>query len=57
MQPRNVTLLELVNAVAEDTRSEAELIARVAYIVNRGQVRLCGNFKGWRFDLSTLAAA
>ena len=57
MQPRNVTLLELVNAVAEDTRSEAELIATVAYMVNRGQVRLCGNFKGWRFDLSTLAAA
>jgi hypothetical protein len=55
--PRNVTLLELVNAVAEDTRSEAELIATVAYMVNRGHVRLCGNFKGQRFDLSTLTAA
>lgn len=51
---RNVTLLELVNAVAEHTRSEAELIATVAYMVNRGHVRLCGNFKGSRFELSTL---
>jgi len=55
--PRNVTLLELVNAVAEHTRSEAELIATVAYMVNRGHVRLCGNFKGQRFALSTLTAA
>ena len=31
--PRNVTLLELVNAVAEHTGSEAELIATVAYMV------------------------
>jgi hypothetical protein len=54
---RNVTLLELVNAVAEQTRSEAELIATVAYMVNRGHVRLCGNFKGSRFDLSTLTTA
>jgi len=55
--PRNVTLLDLVNAVAEHTRSEAELIATVAYMVNRSHVRLCGNFKGQRFDLSTLTAA
>jgi hypothetical protein len=55
--PRNVTLLELVNAVAEHKCSEAELIASVAYMVNRGHVRLCGNFKGQRFDLSTLTAA
>jgi hypothetical protein len=54
---RNVTLLELVNAVAEHTRSETELIATVAYMVNRGHVRLCGNFKGSRFDLSSLTAA
>ena len=54
--PRNVTLLDLVNAVAEHTRSEAELIATVAYMVNCSRVRLCGNFKGQRFDLSTLTA-
>ena len=51
---RNITLLDLVCAVGEHSRSEAELIATVAYMVNRGRVRLCGNFKGSRFDLTTL---
>ena len=55
--PRNVTLLELVNAVAEHTRSEAELIATVVYMVNKGHVRLCGTFRGSRFDLDAVAAA
>ena len=50
----SVTLLDLVNAVVEDTRSDAEAIATVAYLVNSGKVRLCGNFKGARFDLATL---
>ena len=53
----NVTLLDLVNAVAEHSRSEAELITTVVYMVNHGHVRLCGTFKGARFDLATLAAA
>ena len=53
---RNVTLLELVNAVAERTHSEAELIATVVSMVNNGHVRLCGTFKGARFDPTTLAA-
>ena len=47
----NVTLLDLVNAIAEDAGSEAELIATIVYLVNSGRVRLCGNFKGARFDL------
>ena len=50
----NVTLLELVNAVSEHGRSEAEVIATVVYMVNSGRVRLCGTFKGARFDLSAL---
>ena len=50
----SITLLDLVNAVAESSRSEAELIATVVYMVNRGHVRLCGTFKGSRFDLTTL---
>ena len=53
---RNVTLLDLVNAVAEHARSEAEVIATVVWMVNRGRVRLCGTFKGARFDLTTLTA-
>ena len=53
---RNVTLLDLVNAVAEHARSEAEVIATIVWMVNRGHVRLCGTFKGARFDLTTLTA-
>jgi len=53
---RMITLLDLVNAVAEYSRSDAELIATVVYMVNEGHVRLCGNFKGCRFDLTGLAA-
>jgi hypothetical protein len=53
---RMITLLDLVNAVAEYSRSEAELIATVVYMVNEGHVRLCGTFKGSRFDLRSLAA-
>jgi hypothetical protein len=50
---RSVTLLELVNAVAEYSSSDAELIATVVYMVNQGHVRLYGTFKGARFDLRT----
>jgi len=50
----NVTLLDLVTAVAQYARSENELIATVAHLVNGGHVRLCGNFKGARFDLDAL---
>ncbi len=48
----NVTLLELFDAVAEHARSEDETIATIIYMVNRGAVRLCGTFKGARFDLT-----
>jgi hypothetical protein len=51
---RMVTLLELVNAVAEYSSSDAELITTVVYMVNQGHVRLCGTFKAARFDSSTL---
>lgn len=50
----NVTLLDLVNAVAQYARSDEEIVATVAYMVNGGRVRLCGNFKGARFDLDAL---
>jgi len=52
-----VTLLDLVTAVAENARSEAEIIATVVYMVNRGRVHLCGTFRGARFDTNALAAA
>jgi hypothetical protein len=53
----NITLLDLVNAVAEHARSDAELIATIVYMVNRGHVRLCGTFKGTRFEIGSLATA
>ena len=56
MTQTDVTLLDLVNAIAEHARSEAELIATVVYMVNQGHVRLCGTLRGARFDLATLAA-
>ena len=52
---RNATLLDLVTAVSRQTRSESELIATVAGMVNRGEVRLCGTFKGETFDMTTLS--
>ena len=52
----DVTLLDLVSAVAKYARSDNEVIATVVYMVNGGRVRLCGNFKGARFDLDALAA-
>ena len=50
----NVTLLDLVTEIAKYSRSDNEVIATVAYMVNSGSVHLCGNFKGARFDLDAL---
>ena len=54
---RSSTLLDLVTAVSEHARTEAELLATVVYLVNSGRVRLCGNFRGARFDLSEVGVA
>ncbi len=48
---RTTTLLDLVAAVAEQARNEAELVATVVYMVNSGAVRLCGALAGARFEL------
>jgi hypothetical protein len=55
MVPR-VTLLELVIAVGEYAESEAEVVATVTSMVNRGTVRLCGNFAGAHIDLGDVPA-
>jgi len=52
----NTTLLDLVTAVSECSDSENELIAAVVHMVNSGSVRLCGSFRGARFDLAAFAA-
>jgi hypothetical protein len=54
---RTTTLLDLVTAVSRSAASEAEVIATVVSLVNSGEVTLCGNFRGARFDLAELAAA
>ncbi len=48
---RESTLLDLLNAVAIHARSDAEIIATVVYLVNSGAVRLCGTFRGSRFEV------
>jgi hypothetical protein len=48
---RETTLSDLVTAVAEQARNEAEIIATVVYMVNSGAVRLCGALAGARFEL------
>ncbi len=53
MAPK-VTMLDLVTAVAEEAKSEAELIAAVVYMVNSGRVRLNGNFQDCLFDISRM---
>jgi len=56
MAHTDITLRDLVNAVAEPARSETELIATVVYMVPQGHVGLCGTFRGARIDLASLAA-
>jgi len=48
---RDVTLLDLVTAVAASAGSDAEIVATVVCLVNSGKVRLCGTFRGARFDV------
>ena len=53
---RNTTLLDLVTAVSEYARTDAEVVATVVYMVNTGSVRLCGIFRGARFDAGAFEA-
>jgi hypothetical protein len=46
------TLLDLVTAVSDVANTEDEVIATVVHLVNSGAVRLCGNFRGARIDLT-----
>lgn len=43
---RSVTLLELVQAVADETNDDREIVATVVYLLRSGRVRLCGSFRG-----------
>jgi len=49
MKPKmTVTLLELVQAVQESCRSDREVVAVVAHLLNSRRVRLGGTFAGRR---------
>ena len=41
-----ITLLELVAAVADSARDEREVVATVSELINSGKIRLVGNFRG-----------
>ncbi len=40
-----LTLLELVQAICDETRNDHEVVATVRHLLSSGQVRLCGNFR------------
>ena len=40
-----VTLLELVQAICDETNEDREVVETVRHLLNSGQVRLCGNFR------------
>lgn len=46
----DVTLLELVTAVAEETSDEREIVATVMYMLRSGRARLTGNFRDEPLD-------
>jgi len=51
---RRTTLLDLVQAVQDHCRSDAEVVAVIMHMVNTGRVVLCGSFAGRR-TISALA--
>jgi hypothetical protein len=48
---QKITVADLVAAVSESARSEAEFVATVVHLVNSGAVRLEGRLQGARIEL------
>jgi hypothetical protein len=46
-----MTMLELIVAVQDVAKSDAEVVATVVHLVNSGIVRLSGSFRGATFAL------
>ena len=40
-----VTLLEVVQAICDETNDDREVVETVRHLLNSGRVRLCGNFR------------
>jgi hypothetical protein len=49
-----ITLLDLVNAISDQTDSDAEVVATVVHLVNSRTVRLGGSFRGARIDVDSI---
>ena len=49
--PGSYTLLELVEAIADVTEDDREIVATVIHLLASGQVRLCGNFRDEPIEL------
>ena len=47
---RDTTMLDLVCAVSRNAGTDAEVVQRVATLVNSGRFRLNGSFRDNRFD-------
>jgi hypothetical protein len=48
----DTTLLDLVQAIAQCTNDEREIVATVRHLLRSGRVRLIGNFRGRRIDVA-----
>lgn len=48
---QQTTLLELVEAVSQYARNDAEILATIVHLVNSGKVRLVGRLKNARIAL------
>jgi hypothetical protein len=48
-EPVDTTLLDLVQAVSQETEDEHEVVATVLHLLRTGRARLIGNFRGFRF--------
>jgi len=42
-----MTLLELVQAICDETSDDREVVETVRHLLSSGQVRLCGNFRAF----------
>jgi hypothetical protein len=49
--PHQATLLDLVQTVNAYAATDDEIVATIAYLVNSGHIRLCGNFAGAKIVL------
>lgn len=45
-QQLEITLLDLVSAIADQAETEAEVVATVCHLINSGKITLVGNFRG-----------